>query len=206
MPVADQDEPSNAPPRKRLPQRARIGRDGKSYPAVLGTVDDFAECCETHAWFVHEGWITLQTAADNLQWLAERWDLIEEAGQDYIQQTIAAAFVQAYTPKIVRAAEAIKANPQKSDRAIAAELGVGKDTVRRARDQGGACAPPEAEERVGRDGKSYPAAQPSRQRRGVPQATRDAFKYVVGLGDRERLASWLRSHRDIARELLDEVA
>jgi hypothetical protein len=32
---------------------------------------------------------------------------------------------------------AIAANPQKSDRAIAADLGIGKDTVRRAREEGG---------------------------------------------------------------------
>lgn len=34
----------------------------------------------------------------------------------------------AYAPKIVRAAEAIRANPQKSDRAIAAEIGISNVT------------------------------------------------------------------------------
>ena len=38
-------------------------------------------------------------------------------------------------PKAVRAAAAIKANPEKSDRAIATGLGVSKDTVRKARSQ-----------------------------------------------------------------------
>ena len=52
------------------------------------------------------------------------------------------------------AAKAVAANPDKSDRAIAAEIGVGKDTVRRAR-QGGANAP--TDKRTGKDGKSYPA-------------------------------------------------
>lgn len=53
--------------------------------------------------------------------------------------------------KAQRAAEAIKASPQKSDRAIADEIGVGKDTVRRAREAAGASAP--VESRVGLDGK-----------------------------------------------------
>lgn len=70
----------------------------------------------------------------------------------------------AYTPKIVRAAEAIKANPQKSDRAIAAELGIHHSTVQEARKV--ADRPP-PDERVGRDGKSYPAKQRPKQHRGA---------------------------------------
>ena len=50
---------------------------------------------------------------------------------------------------------AIAENPAMSDRAIAAEIGVGKDTVRRARNATGADAP--VATRTGRDGKSYPA-------------------------------------------------
>lgn len=55
-----------------------------------------------------------------------------------------------YVPKKQQAREAIAANPHKSDRAIAADIGVGKDTVRRAREETGACAPVERE---GLDGK-----------------------------------------------------
>lgn len=54
--------------------------------------------------------------------------------------------------KAQRAAEAIAADPRKSDRAIAEEIGVGSNTVRRARQT----APDGAvdnEPRVGRDGK-----------------------------------------------------
>jgi hypothetical protein len=59
-----------------------------------------------------------------------------------------------YIPAKVRAAEAIKANPQKSDRAIADEIGVGATTVNRARKETG--APDGAPvEREGRDGKVY---------------------------------------------------
>ena len=63
-----------------------------------------------------------------------------------------------YMAKSARAAEAIKANPRKSDRAIAADLGIGSNTVRRAREDSG--APDGAgDERIGRDGKSYSIRQ-----------------------------------------------
>lgn len=58
----------------------------------------------------------------------------------------------AYVPAMQRAAAAAKASPQKSDRVIAAEIGVGKDTVRRARKLTGASAP--VDKRVGKDGKA----------------------------------------------------
>ena len=38
-----------------------------------------------------------------------------------------------YRPKSVRAGEAVKANPEKSNRAIAADIGVDEKTVRQAR-------------------------------------------------------------------------
>lgn len=58
---------------------------------------------------------------------------------------------KAYMPAKQRAAEAIAANPQKSNRAIAEEIGVNQSTVSRAR-SGVADATPERE---GRDGKVY---------------------------------------------------
>ena len=65
-----------------------------------------------------------------------------------------------YEPAGERAAEAVTANPGKSDRAIVAEIGVGSNTVRRAR---AAAAPHGAPETVtGRDGKNYRAAKPRR--------------------------------------------
>ena len=55
-----------------------------------------------------------------------------------------------------RAAEAIAKNPEKSNRAVAAELGVSHVSVQRARNNsGGTYVPPDR--RVGKDGKSYPA-------------------------------------------------
>ena len=57
-----------------------------------------------------------------------------------------------------RAAEAVAAHPEKSNRAIAAEIGVGAQTVKRARDAAKAAAPDGAvdgavDERTGRDGR-----------------------------------------------------
>jgi predicted amidophosphoribosyltransferase len=57
-----------------------------------------------------------------------------------------------YVPKKQRAAEAIAANPQKSNRAIAEEIGVAEGTVRAARATG---AQDYAPEREGRDGKVW---------------------------------------------------
>jgi hypothetical protein len=56
-----------------------------------------------------------------------------------------------YVPAGARAAAAVAANPEKSDRALATEIGVGKDTMRRARKSTGASEPVK---RVGRDGKA----------------------------------------------------
>jgi hypothetical protein len=63
-----------------------------SQTVALGSAEEFEECCEVHAWFYSEGWISLQTAVDNLQRLAERWVLVDELGQDLIQEIIAAPF------------------------------------------------------------------------------------------------------------------
>src|SRR5512132_4385833 len=59
-----------------------------------------------------------------------------------------------YMPASVRAAKAITENPNKSDRAIAAEIGVDHKTVGAARKAGGENSPPERV--TGKDGKSYP--------------------------------------------------
>ena len=56
-----------------------------------------------------------------------------------------------YMPAGERAAKAIAANPRKSDRAIAAELGINQSTVSRARPP--TDAPASVDTRVGLDGK-----------------------------------------------------
>lgn len=58
-----------------------------------------------------------------------------------------------YVPKKQRAIDAIKANPEKSDRAIAADIGVSPETVHKARRE--TPANELAPEREGRDGKIY---------------------------------------------------
>jgi hypothetical protein len=59
---------------------------------LRGDLEDFLECCEQHAWFYIEGWISLHIAVDNLQYLAERWGLVDEIGQDAVQQHVANIF------------------------------------------------------------------------------------------------------------------
>jgi hypothetical protein len=63
-----------------------------------------------------------------------------------------------YVPKAVRAAEAIAANPEKSDRAIAANIGVDHKTVSTARKATGESSPVE---RTGLDGKTRKLPRPS---------------------------------------------
>jgi hypothetical protein len=59
---------------------------------------------------------------------------------------------KAYKP-VDLAAKAIAANPSKSNRAIADEIGVSRETVNRARAGDTGVSP----ERIGKDGKTYPA-------------------------------------------------
>ena len=61
-----------------------------------------------------------------------------------------------YVPPGRRAAEAVKASPDKSNRAMAAEVGVDEVTIRRARNKSGAAFAAPRKHR-GKDGKSYPA-------------------------------------------------
>jgi len=72
----------------------------------------------------------------------------------------------AYVPAAQRAANAVKANPEKSNRAIAEEIGVDEKTVRKAR--GADQSAPEGV--TGRDGKTYPTR---RQRTGDPELEPD---------------------------------
>jgi hypothetical protein len=53
-----------------------------------------------------------------------------------------------------RAAEALKANPEKSNRSIADDIGVSEFTVRKARKKS-TSSKDEVEKRIGRDGKEY---------------------------------------------------
>ena len=59
-----------------------------------------------------------------------------------------------YQPKSIRAAEAIKANPEKSDRAIAKEIGASPTTVGKAREELSSGGQLKDEPRTGLDGKT----------------------------------------------------
>jgi hypothetical protein len=154
--------------------------------APLGDAQDFAECCGTDAWFYSNGWISLHTAVDNLQNLAEHWGLSEEIGQDAVQ----AIMVDALAPH-----EAAKEVDLPSDYAIQIgrqwELADPRDRWRHTGEP-----PPGIAE--------TPAA--TRRKAAVPQSTVDAFKFVVALGDPDHLTRWLRDHSDVAPALLSEVA
>lgn len=94
-----------------------------------------------------------------------------------------------------RAAKAIANNPRKSDRAIAAEIGVGKDTVSRTRNKtGGADAPPG--KRTGKDGKKYPAKRKPAPVISDPVKDINAFHHeaVTFLTDySQRFEAWIDS-------------
>jgi hypothetical protein len=142
---------------------------------------DFAECCETHAWFWDEGWILLQTAVDNLQYLAERWFLVDEHGQDAIQDCIASPFAQlgAGTPH-----DQCMPGPEPDSGA--------DDIVRRLEMA-------DHRDRWKHTGESPPSPEvrngpmPAAVSKGycTPQSTIGAFWFVVGLDDPERLEAWL---------------
>jgi putative DNA primase/helicase len=115
----------------------------------------------------------------------------------------------AYTPKIVRAAEAIKANPDKSDRAIAEEIGASPTTVGKARTQVSTSG--HLDKRTGRDGKAYQASQPTKPapRRGKDAARADYGAAAVnlwnaGIDPRGTLAERYLASRSL--ELADDVA
>jgi hypothetical protein len=88
-----------------------------------------------------------------------------------------------YRPKSVRAREAVEANPEKSNRAIAEETGLSEATVRRAR------ASSDAPETVaGKDGKSNPAKREPRPEYQPPP---------------DSLAERFREHLSAAYQILD---
>ncbi len=64
-----------------------------------------------------------------------------------------------YVPAGARAAAAVAANPEKSNRSIAEDIGVSLDTVNRARNESDE-RDRSTEKRTGKDGKRYPARKP----------------------------------------------
>jgi hypothetical protein len=109
-----------------------------------------------------------------------------------------------YVPKTVRAAEAIRANPEKSNRAIADETGLSEPTVRRARASDDA---PELERVTGRDGKSYPATKPQTDADEPPRRDLFAEANVLKLKVLDLVALMTNEERNqFRRVLIEEIA
>jgi len=140
---------------------------------VLGAIEEFRLCCADQAWFLDLGIIQLQVAADNLQWLAERWGLIDLHGQDTIQAEMASAFT---VP-----GEDIPLAPlpwpgQPGDLVRQWELADPRDRWKHT----GELPPPESV----RNSDIY----------RTPQATVNEFELIARRGDAVRLAKWLDAH------------
>lgn len=145
----------------------------------MSATEEFAERCADQRWFVDEGWVEKQTAVDNLQLLAESAGYVDELGQDEVQRLMGEAFapVQELPPDYA------------ATLVMQWELADPRDRWRWT----GELPPVEQ------------AAAIEKPLRRTPQATVDAFQYVVSLADPDRLAAWLRNHPDDAPVLLETL-
>jgi hypothetical protein len=88
---------------------------------------------------------------------------------------------KAYVPKAVRAAEAVAAHPEKSNRQIADEIGADKVIVDRARkklESAGDMSPPASV--TGKDGKQYPAKKTKLAETGAaPETSAEAERELA---------------------------
>jgi hypothetical protein len=153
---------------------AAIDRHESARPALI---DVFRECAADFAWFYRNGWLEKADAVDCAQRHAELWGAIDVCGQDTIQAEMAAAFTSA------------ELDDMSTD--CAAQI-LRRWEMADPRDRWkwtGEAPPPEIVL-----ANAPPPYCP-------PQATIDAFKYIVGLGDREDLARWLAQHPLDAGEL-----
>jgi hypothetical protein len=126
-------------------------------------------------------------------------------------------------PAIKKAAAAIAASPQKSDRAIAAETGVSHTTVQNARKQVANDLPPEPADaddsapesvRIGRDGKSYPAEKkkreavpaddPGKQNGGGAAGNREIENAAVPEAEPKRKSTLRRSPSETIEHYVDQ--
>jgi hypothetical protein len=98
-------------------------------------------------------------------------------------------------PAVLKAAIALAANPQKSDRAIAAEIGVSDKTVGKARKAGAESSAPE-DVRIGRDGKSYSAKTKTKNKPSPPPQPRQKS----AASSEEKLATYKHRIAELERE------
>jgi hypothetical protein len=114
-----------------------------------------------------------------------------------------------YVPAGTRATEAVAANPKKSDRAIAKEIGVSQPTVSRARQKSGDTnVSPVA--RIGRDGKKYPATQkpkPKKPKKASDQVNAMQRSVANFAHDyMEELNKWLESKPQLTTTMISTLA
>ncbi|MCK1652253.1 hypothetical protein IVA88_12500 [Bradyrhizobium sp. 149] len=136
------------------------------------------------------GEMEIQWSVDVLQAFAEQRGLVVELGQDKIQDVIAAAFIWA---RALAATDEAEAADSPSDYANQLLMQWELDDPR---------------DRWRWTGELPPVQQTVVVQRPVhrlPQATVDAFQFVLSLGDPDRLTAWLRNHPDDATALLDTV-
>ncbi|MEH2546652.1 hypothetical protein V1283_003297 [Bradyrhizobium sp. AZCC 2262] len=148
---------------------------------MMDAATEFAECCGYQRWFVDEGWVNIQTAVDNLQLLAECAGYVDELGQDECQRLMSEAFAPAVELPSDYARQLV----------MQWELNDPRDSWRWTGE-----LPPKPEPQP-----EWPARRPYK----TPEATINAFNYVMALGDPDRLAAWLRNHPDDAPALLDTL-
>ena len=170
----------NAPVRSQAPAQSDLD----------DMAQDFAECCSVQAWFVNEGWISKQHGVDNLQHLIESMKVPDE-DRDVAQAIMAAAFAPG---------DAVEDVNLPSD--YAAQL-VSQWTLADPRDAWSLTGDRPPTDAIRNSAIFEPVFRP--RCFSPPQATIDAFKYVVSLGDADYLAKWLRDHSDVAPALLGEM-
>jgi hypothetical protein len=107
---------------------------------------------------------------------------------------------QPYVPAKQRAAEAVAANPQKSDRAIAEEIGVSHPTVAKARKEATGNDLPVDKPRVGKDGKTRRLPEKSKEAKGGRNNSDDMPT------EEEAEESWQNDLYDQACLLLEQMA
>src|ERR1700723_1822931 len=150
---------------------------------TLGDIDDFVECCEQQAWFYAEDWVSLQTAVDNLQYLAERWHLVALYGQDAIQTIIAFSAAPAELPS-------------DDERHLVRDWELA-DPRDRWRHDGS----PRPSDDFRNSDIGIPTAAADRSYKPV-KSTIDAFQFLITAGDVARIKGWLADRSKDAPYLL----
>lgn len=153
----------------------------------VATREDLEEMCADYAGFWQDGILEKVDAVDCVQRHAELWGTVDALGQDEVQRVMAAAFEPPLELPTDYASQLMRQW----------ELDDPRDAWRHTGE-----IPPPASIR-----NSDISARPTigERFRNPPQATIDAFNYVVSLGDATYLAEWLRDHAEYAAALLGRL-